>query len=350
MPSAVTTLNDRKQKLLELLVSDYIRTSIPVASQQLAQRHLIPVSPATIRNDIAELEELGFISRPHTSAGAVPNDLAYRFFVERIRPNARPARSVRNLLKAAIDPIDDDVDSWARVAAGVLSRTTKNVGITTTPRIFQARLKQLQLIQLQDQQYLIIVIMQEGRLRQHQFTLKENLTHESLTDFSAAVNKTISGLTAKEIEDSRTRTFSTNTIRDQVMNETLRLMKMEERLDFVRLYLEGMGQMLTQPEFLGGRSAQRAVEILEDDQLIKYIKLAEVDSGKIDITIGEEHSHSGLKSFSVILSEYGIPGMISGLICAIGPTRMDYSATIATIRYVAKFLSQLHEMRNGNRT
>ena len=133
------------------------------------------------------------------------------------------------------------------------------------------------------------------------------------------------------------------------MNETLRLMKMEERLDFVRVYVEGMGQMLTQPEFLGGRSAQRAVEILEDDQLIKYIKPAEVSSGKIDITIGEEHIHSGLKSFSVILSEYGIPGMVSGLICAIGPTRMDYSTTIATIRYVAKFLSQLHEMRNGNR-
>jgi heat-inducible transcriptional repressor len=125
---------------------------------------------------------------------------------------------------------------------------------------------------------------------------------------------------------------------------------MEERLDLVRFYLEGMGRMLTQPEFLGGRSAQRAVEILEDAQLIKYIKLTEVSSGKIDITIGEEHSHPDLKSFSVILSEYGIPGMVSGLICAIGPTRMDYSTTVATIRYVAKFLSNLYVMRNGNRT
>lgn len=350
MTSSVTTLNDRKQKLLELLVSDYIRTAIPVASQQLAKRHSIPVSPATIRNDIAELEELGFISRPHASAGAVPNDLAYRFFVERISPHARPARNVRNLLEAAIDPIDHDVDSWARTAAGVLSRTTKNVGITTTPRIFQARLKQVQLIQLQDQQYLIIAIMQEGRVRQHQFTLKEVMTQEHLSDFTASLNKNISGLTIKEIDEYQVHGLSANPIGDQVKNETLRLMKMEERLDFVRLYLEGMGQMLTQPEFLVGRSAQRAVQILEDNQLIEYIKLAEVDSGKIDITIGEEHSNSELKSFSVVLSEYGIPGMVSGLICAIGPTRMDYSATIATIRYVAKFLSHLHMMRNGNRT
>jgi heat-inducible transcriptional repressor len=159
-------LNPRRQTLLEIIVTDYIETASPVASQQVVRRHNLKVSPATIRNDMAELEEMGYISRPHTSAGGVPSDPAYRFYVERTWRRAKPSRQLEDIVQKAIRAEDGDPDEWAREAAGVLSNAIHNVAITTAPRAFHARVKQVQLVQLQERQALLILVMQEARLRQ----------------------------------------------------------------------------------------------------------------------------------------------------------------------------------------
>ena len=143
MTTATTQLNDRRQSLLEFIVGDYIATAVPVASQQIAKRHRLRVSPATIRNDMAELEDLGYISRPHASAGGVPADAAYRFYVERAPQKPRPSRRFEALVHEAIEPEAGDPDTWARGAAAVLSDAVLNVAIVTTPRASHARIKQL---------------------------------------------------------------------------------------------------------------------------------------------------------------------------------------------------------------
>ena len=342
MNTAAATLNPRRQAVLELLVGDYIRTATPVASQQLARLHLAPVSPATIRNDVAELEELGFIVRPHPSAGAVPNDRAYRFYVGRIRHRARPSKAVQELVQRTISSVEADTDSWARAAAAALSQMVRNVAIATTPRIFQARMKQLQLVQLQDHQALVIVVMQEARLRQHLLTLDHPVTQERLTGLAARLNAMLGGKTTAEIGQAREDEPAPDPLSGQVVAEALRLMAMEDQAEYVRSYLEGLGHMLAQPEFLKGASARRAVELLENQDLINSILAADGEAREVSITIGEEHRHPGLQSFSVVLAEYGVPGAVSGLVCAIGPTRMDYALAITSVRYLAQFLSNLH--------
>ena len=346
MSTATTPLNARQQAVLELLVGDYIRTATPVASQQLVQLHLLSVSPATIRNDIAEMEELGFISRPHSSAGAVPNDRAYRFYVERVQRRTRPSKAVQDLAQRTINSVEADVDGWARAAAAVLSQTVRNVAIATTPRVFQARMKQLQLVQLQDRQALVIVVMQEARLRQHLLLLEELVPQEQLTGLANHLNTLLGGKTVVEIKQAWEPAPTPDHLASQMVAEALRLMAMEEQAEYVRPYLEGLGHMLAQPEFLKGASAQRAVEALEDHQLISYILAPEGEASQISITIGEEHRHPELQSFSVVLAEYGVPGTVSGLVCAIGPTRMDYALSIASVRYLAQFLSNLHATLN----
>ena len=341
-----TALDPRRQAVLEFIVGDYIRTAAPVASQQLARLHRLRVSPATIRNDMAGLEELGFISRPHPSAGAVPADRAYRFYVERVQARARPSRVVQELVHSAIHSTEPDADGWARAAAAVLSRTVHNVAITITPRVFQARMLRLQLVQLQDRQALLIVVMQEARLRQHLVPMEDLVTQEHLNDLATQINTVLAGKTAQEMKQAWNPNHSPGILANQIVNEALRLMEIEEQAEDVRPHLEGLGQMLGQPEFLKGSHAQRAVEVLQDQQLIGYILPAEGEQGEVYVTIGEEHHNERLQAFSVVLAQYGIPGTVTGVVCTIGPTRMDYALAIASVGYVSRFLSDLHATLN----
>ena len=183
-----STLNPRRQNLLEIIVGDYIVSAMPVASQQIARQHDLQVSSATIRNDMAELEEMGYISRPHASAGGVPGDLAYRFYVERPASRVRPSRQFEQSVLGAIQPQAADPDAWARAAAEVLSNALHNVAVATSSKVWQARVKQLQLVHLQDRQALLVLVLQDAHVRQHMVQTSETLTQEQLTSLSNRLN------------------------------------------------------------------------------------------------------------------------------------------------------------------
>ena len=342
MSSGTIELNQRRQAILDLIVGDYIRTATPVASQHIARLHHLHVSPATIRNEMAELEELGFISRPHASAGAVPADRAYRSYVGRVNQRSRPPKEVQELVQRSIHPDEGDLESWAKAAAGVLSETVRNVAITTTPRVFHARLKQLQLVQLQDRQALLVVVMQEARLRQHLVPLEEAATQEQLNELVARINTALAGKTVDEVKRDWHPGPDAGALSNLVVAEALKLMSLEEQVAPERLHLEGLGHMLGQPEFTGGARAQQAVEVLEDEQLLRHVLPEDREPGLVQVVIGEEHRHQQLHSFSIVLSLYGGPGTLMGVVCTIGPTRMDYARAIVSVGYLAQLLSSMH--------
>jgi heat-inducible transcriptional repressor len=346
MVSTLGELNQRRQAILEYIVGDYIRTAAPVASQQLARRPEFSVSPATIRNDMAALEELGYISRPHSSAGAVPADQAYRFYVQRVTRHPRLPKSVEELVQRTIHPDEANIDGWARSAATALSHVVQNVAITTTPRVFRARMKQLQLVQLHDHQALLVLVMQEARLRQHLVLLDNAVTQQDLNELAAGINSTLAGKTIAEIERGRTskpapHRDGNTVLAGQVVVEALRLMALEEQAEPERPHLEGLSHMLGQPEFAGGSRARQAVELLEDDHLLSSVLADGPEPGELRVTIGDEHRNQHLRSFSVVLSSYGVPGAVSGIIGTLGPTRMDYARAMSSVRYLARFLSTL---------
>ena len=196
---ATPALNTRRQALLEIIVSDYIETAAPVSSQQLARRYELRVSPATIRNDMAELEEMGYISRPHTSAGGVPSDPGYRFYVERAGQRNRLPRHFQEHVRDAIDFDEADPAVWARSAARVLASAVHNLAIATTVKRAIARVKQVQIVHLHDREALLVVVMQDAQLRQRIIHLGSDTPQDELTQVANRLNQLIGGMSTAEL-------------------------------------------------------------------------------------------------------------------------------------------------------
>ncbi len=327
--------------MLEIIVADYIETAAPVASQQIARKHELSVSSATIRNDMAELEEMGYITRPHTSAGGIPGDLAYRFFVERHARTARPSRQFEILVRGSLLADSGDPDEWARRAASLLSNSVRNVAIATPPQIATAKLKQLQLVHLQETQALLVMVLQDATVRQRMVNMEVALSQEELTDAAVRLNKLLSGKTTDQIKTAWDADYQPHPADDIVVVEVLKALVEEEQAHDVRQYTQGLHHILNQPEFESTHSAREAVEVLEDGVALKRVIINTGKESGIDVIIGEENPQENLRPYSVVLARYGIPGEATGVVGTVGPTRMDYTTAISSVRYLANFLSEL---------
>ncbi len=333
-------LNSRRQALLEIIVSDYIETAAPVSSQQLARRYELRVSPATIRNDMAELEEMGYISRPHTSAGGVPSDPGYRFFVERAGLRNRLPRHFQEHVRDAIDFDEADPAAWARSAARVLASAVHNLAIATTVKRAVARVKQVQIVHLHDREALLVVVMQDAQLRQRIIHLDSDTTQDELTQVANRLNRLIQGMSAAELRTLWDSGFSGGNIIIAALMETVRILSDEERKETRERYLNGLSHMLSQPEFQSGKSAHDAAEVLDDDSITRLFD----DSprpAEVRVVIGQESHDEHLRPYSVVYATYGAPDGATGVIGAMGPTRMDYGRAMSSVRYLAAFLSEL---------
>jgi heat-inducible transcriptional repressor len=336
------TLNPRRQSLLEFIVGDYILTAAPVASQQIVRRHDLRVSPATIRNDMAELEEMGYISRPHASAGGIPADLAYRFYVERTSFKARPTREFEMQVQDAIHQETGDPENWAQRAATILSDVVQNVAVATSPRVAVARMKQLQLVHLQDQQALLVVVLQDAKVKQHLVQMARPYNQNELSELAMRLNTALAGKTADEIRTVWDAAADAPEVTaDAVVAEVLGLLVEAEQGGAPRHYTEGLRHMLGQPEFQSGPRAREAVEAIEDGQVLRPIIDDAGRDAEVDVIIGEENRQATLRPYSVVLARYGLPGQVMGVIGTLGPTRMDYTLAISSVRYIADFLSDL---------
>ncbi|MCY4583101.1 MAG: heat-inducible transcriptional repressor HrcA [Chloroflexi bacterium] len=337
---AAPSLNTRRQALLEIIVSDYIETAAPVSSQQLARRYELRVSPATIRNDMAELEEMGYISRPHTSAGGVPSDPGYRFYVERARQRNRLPRHFQERVRDAIDFDEADPAAWARSAARVLASAVHNLAIATTVKRAVARVKQLQIVHLHDREALLVVVMQDAQLRQRIIHLDSDTTQDELTQIANRLNRLIGGMSAAELRTLWDSGFSGGNVIIATLMETIRVLSDEERRETRERYLNGLSHMLSQPEFQSGKSAHDAAEVLDDDSITRIFD----DSprpAEVRVVIGQESHEEHLRPYSVVYATYGAPDGATGVIGAMGPTRMDYARAMSSVRYLAAFLSEL---------
>lgn len=335
------SLNPRRQQLLEIIVADYIETAAPVASQQIARKHRLQVSSATIRNDMAELEEMGYITRPHTSAGGVPGDPAYRFFVERRTPNSKPSRQFQVLVRSALLADSGDPDAWARTAASLLSEDVRNVAIATPPHLTKAKLKQVQLVHLQDTQALMVAVLQDATVRQRVVHLDGDYPQEDLTTLANRLNSVLAGKTADEIRTAWDADYLPKAVDGVVIGELVKLLTDEEKANKLHHYTQGLHHILSQPEFESTHSAREAAEVIEEGVAIKRVLVDTGRTSDVDVIIGEENTEQVLRPYSVVLARYGIPGEATGVVGTIGPTRMDYTRAVASVRFLAEFLSDL---------
>jgi len=337
-------LTGRKPELLKALVEEYIESASPVSSESVAKKHTLGVSPATVRNDMADLEEQGYISRPHHSAGAVPSDKGYRFYVETLSPVEELPPEFQYTVRYQFTKAERDIDGWTQLAATALAQLVNNVALVTYPREPESRLMRINLVHIQESLAFLILVFQEVKLKKQLLPLSEPLTSDDLQMVANRLSASLRGLSRQEI---LTKTVDISPFERTVTNMVTDIMEAEDKALYSDHYIEGLRHLLNQPEFSQGDKAREIVEVLEDKELPRVVLAEAPEWGHMKVIIGEENRVTFLHPFSMVVCQYGLPGGGLGSISALGPTRMEYSRTIAGVRFISSLMTDLLSQVHG---
>lgn len=332
-------LDDRKLAVLRAIVEDFVSTNEPVGSRALVDRHNLDVSPATIRNDMAVLEEQGYIVQPHTSAGRIPTDKGYRLFVDRlseIKPfSAAERRAIETFLAGAYD-LDDVVMRTVRL----LAQLTRQVAVVQYPSLSRSAVRHIELVPHADRKLLLVLITNTGRVEQRVVELPVSYDDESVMQLRAVLNACLDGRQLTEIPsfaaevperlDPRERANAAAVF--SVIVETL-VARHEEKV-----VIAGASN-LTAVDF--SRGLREVLEALEE-QVVLMRLLGESDhAASVTVKIGAENEVDGLRSTSVVAAGYGSGDQPLAKLGVVGPTRMDYPTAIGAVRAVARYTGQI---------
>lgn len=332
------TLPERRAAILALIIGDYVREKKPIGSEWLVQHHGLGLSSATIRNEMARLEDEGYITHPHTSAGRVPSDRGYRYYVEVLmgEPELPPEERLRILHQ--FHQATSEITEWLELAASVLAQSVHNAAVVTAPRVGQVRLKQFQLVALHDYAALLVLVTQDVKVRQQVITFTEPVSQEDLTRVANRLNRLWVGLDAEQI---RARAGDVGPREEPVYRAVVAILTGEESAPFGEARVEGLRNMLEQPEFAESTKALDIVEALDEHNLPRAIPFESTPDEGVTVLIGAENREGAMRGCSVIITGYGAPGGPKGSLVVVGPTRMHYPRAIATVRYMGSVMSEL---------
>lgn len=333
---------DRRLAVLRAIVEDYVATREPVGSKALAERHALGVSPATIRNDMAALEEEGYIAQPHTSAGRVPTDKGYRLFVDKlttVKPLSAPEkRAIHILLDGAVD-LDDVVDRTVRL----LAQLTRQVAVVQYPSLSRSTVRHVELVPLGAHRLLVVLITNTGRVEQRVVEVGADPGEGLLGDLRARLNAAAGGRRLTEVASAVADLPEAFVPEDRALVRTV-LDALEDSLSVEReerIVLAGTANLARSgPDFL--RSIGPVLEALEEQVvLLKLFSEMAEDLSAVGVRIGRETALDNLAETSIIASGYGSQGEVLARLGVLGPTRMDYPTTMAAVRAVARYVSRI---------
>lgn len=331
-------LTDRRQQLLRFIVDGYVRSAQPVASSNVVERYSLPVSSATIRNEMARLEEEGYIVQPHTSAGRIPTDKGYRYYVEALMRPQEPPPAVQKTIRHQFHQAAGEAAEWAQLAAAVLAARLSYVSVVTAPHTERPRLRWLQLVGVQDYVALLVLVLQETLVLQHTLTLDRPAGQDELSEAAARLNSLYAGRSVDEIRAGQVEHLS---LEAEAVRAAVELMESEDARSFGEAYLEGLREMLREPEFAQGDRMFALMELMGRANLPKVIPLASIGDQKVSVIIGSEHPHDAMRQCSVVVSRYRGPSGLDGTVSVVGPTRMHYQRAVSMARYVSDIMEEL---------
>jgi heat-inducible transcriptional repressor len=324
-------LTERRSTLLNLIVEEYVDTALPVGSKYIVGKHRMPISPATVRLEMAKLEEEGFITQPHTS------DKGYRYYVEALMAEDALPWEERQTIRHQFHQTERAMEQWFQLAAAVLAHQVSNFAVVTSPRSDETRLRHVQLVPLQELSALCVVVLNEARIRQQVLALREPVQEEELAAVAASVNERYAGLSPQE---AKLLPEPTSDLQTQVVRAVMELME-QESVALGEMFRDGVREVLSQPEFARSERMLDIIDILEQRTLSTAIPIRQLGEDGISVVIGEENTHESLRDCSVVVARYGTEGGPSGVVAVLGPTRMRYSRTIPTVRYLAAVLGEM---------
>jgi heat-inducible transcriptional repressor len=334
-------LTERQKLILALVIREYIETAQPVGSESLQKKYRLDASPATIRNEMAMLTEAGFLRQPHTSAGRVPTEDGYRYFVRQLMGHIELPMDTRRTITHQFYQVGHDPDRWMRLAASVLAHQSKAASLVTAPHVEQARFKHLELISTRGRQVLMVLVLSGGDVRQQMLTLAEPVSQEQL---SAAANHLNSLLEGKGAESISSLSAQLDALEQDILRLIIEELHHSSQILGGEVYRDGLSHVLAEPEFSESESARKALRVLEERPLLEDLLARTVETtniGGVQVLIGGEGTWEELRDCSMVLARYGAPGLASGALGVLGPIRMAYGRTISTVRFVAGLLSDL---------
>ncbi|HEY3310855.1 MAG TPA: heat-inducible transcriptional repressor HrcA [Anaerolineales bacterium] len=334
-------LTDRQKTLLMLVVRDYIETAQPVGSLHLVEHYRLGLSSATIRNEMMALTEMGYLRQPHTSAGRVPSEDGYRYFVSHMMHQAELPEAVQNTISHQFHQSRPDVEQWMTLAASVLAHQSQAVSLVTAPHAEKARFKHVELISTQGRQVLMVLVMLGGEVSQQILALAEPVTQERLSIAATRINQGFQGSTIDEIAAMPGHADALETDIISLITQDMR--RASERVSG-NLYYDGLSNVLAEPEFNASDEARRTLRLFDERSTLQDLLSRTVLNsglGSVQVLIGGEGTWEELRQCSMVLARYGVAGHVTGMLGVLGPMRMSYSKTIPTVRFVAGLLSEL---------
>jgi heat-inducible transcriptional repressor len=337
-------LDRRARELLSAVIREYIATAEPVSSAQLVRRYHLDVSPATVRNELADLEERGLLTHPHTSAGRVPTDLGYRYFIESLMPMSglRPEEQVT--VSHQFQQALTDTAAWLRVAASSLARLTAEASLVTPPAARRTTLRHLEVVPIHERRVLIVAVLEGGAVRQQVLELGTPTTPEHLHGLSARLTDSLAGGSAATLLG---RGASETGADADVVRALARILEEQDAFRARDLYVDGFQNILAQPEFAQGDRGREMLSLFEDHTRLAEILPLDLGAGEVHITIGHEHRQESLRDCSLVVGRYGADADVIGFVGVVGPTRMDYARSIGAVRYVGSLMSDLVRVMEG---
>lgn len=332
-------LDERKRKILQAIINDYISTAEPIGSRTIARKYDLGISSATIRNEMADLELLGYIEQLHTSSGRIPSVKGYRLYVDDLLALPAITENEMNLIRNWYNAKVRRIEEVFQETAKIISRMTKNVSLVLAPQLSQATFRCLQFLPLDEHRVIVVVMTDAGFVENKIIVIPAGTTLEDFQRISLTINQHLSGQSLDSIKPSVLKKIRADVMRDAGWFETVieaiaQALTVEKN---ERVYLGGTTQLFSQPEFRDVDRVKNILLMLEEEQLLCDI-LHSHDGNGIAVTIGEENKYSGIQDCSMISATYHLDGQVIGTVAVLGPTRMEYGRIMSLLDFMNSHL------------
>lgn len=339
-------LNDRKIKILQAIIRDYIETAEPVGSRSLSKNHDLGISAATIRNEMSDLEELGYLVQPYTSAGRVPSDKGYRIYVDNFMEIKMIADLQRRNMKKKLIEQFGEVEQLLQDSARIISQLTNYTSAVLTPQIKDDKIKHIQLVPIDKNNMIAVIMTDTGSIKSPLVTVPDKIEYSEVEKLSNLLNDKLQGMAIKDIglsilEDLQVELYELNNMIESVAPKIFTFL---EDIDDVELFLSGTTNIFNFPEYNDILKAKTFLTMLEEKEIITDLISASKNDG-ISISIGSENLHQEAKDCSLVTATYKIDENIIGKLSVIGPTRMDYANVVSVMDQISKYINELLRTR-----
>lgn len=335
-------LNERKKKILQIIIEDYISSAEPVGSRTIARKYDLGLSPATIRNEMSDLELLGYLEQPHTSAGRIPSAQAYRFYVDALIELGTLTDNDMALIDGWYNERRRNIDDIFQSTAKILSRMTQNVSMVLTNQQTIANFCYLKFLPLDSQHAILCIVADDGSIDTNVIDIPLGMSSEEMDYLAGKMSKLLEDRNLSDISVEILQTVHTDVVEDKLIFSSLlqAVRKMTGRRQEQKVFLGETKQLLNQPEFRDVERVRNLLGILEEEKVLKDLLQGGEDSG-LKVTIGSENKFTGIQDCSMVQATYRLNGQIVGTMAVLGPTRMEYGKVISVMDYLHKYLKTI---------